>query len=549
MNAPGPPKPWYDSLRKVLLHPLILLLLLCLVSYTGSLWNKFSIDDYAVIFNETGVSNFSFRGLLTENILGVYRPVGHFPLWLTYQLFKTNPLPYHVVNLILFYSICCLFYKIAYLLSDDHRLALLAAALFAVHPANSTLVNYVTFSLFSTALLSMCLSFLCVMYYLKSRKKILYAGSLILLLMGLFSHESCLIYPAGVFCLVYFLKDMGLKRSVVFTLPFFAVVALYSWFRMHFFSLSGSVSVVFKMWSIFDVYLSTVLALIYWYIEKMLVPHNVLFIWTVVVEQHYNSFELYRLIGILAVVVYVIFIRWRKGLKPFALSLFLAGLALEFLAGFKHFPFAEPIIEPGWFYFSSFGFFLLLASGLLWLSAKMKHRLGTLLIIAVLGMYSIFLQQHNRHWRDQESYARYWISRNPGNATPFYNMGQVMLVKGNPGLAVRYFHEALAGCYGYQSAFMTADLGYAYFLLGDDTNALKFFSSALENEPEYSVTYYYLALLSAKNNDRISAESFLKTARERYPQRKFYQQQLARIQNGQSLLSGIYPLMHIDDFQ
>ena len=516
---------------------------LSFLGYFTSLRNGFMLDDYLVLFNESGVSNKTFFALFTEYQHIVYRPFGHLPLWIFYQLFGTNAAAYHIANLFLFAAVCFLFFKITESLFASRPLAYLTAVLYALHPANNMLVNYVTANILSTFILTLQLSFLSAIYYLNSSQKKHLVLSLLFFLLSLFSHEMSMIYPAYVFCLVYFLRGFGIKRSLAFVLPYIGIAVLYFCFRMEFFSLKGSATAVFAVIHVFDAYISSIMALIYWYLAKMIFPRDIIFLWTAVIEEHYNPFEVYRLAGIIAVIGYLVFFRWKKGPKPFALSIFVIGLAPVFWASYAHFPFAEPLIEPHWFYFSSLGGFILLAQGILWLKEKVRLPLWRALVGAVMLMYLVLLQQNNLYWRSQETYCRLWISENGANTTPFYGMGQVFLSRGDYQQATSYLGRGFTLSRRYKSAFLSADVGYAYLQSGDTENAGKYFNAAIKREPRYSVTYYYLGLLAWQQGDKAAAEQLFSKALGLYPKSKIYNKELALIRTGQAP-RGIYPLLN-----
>lgn len=522
-------------------NPYVIIAALCLLGYAVSLGGSFMLDDFVVLFNEAGVSNKTFIQLFGDYQHIFSRPFGHLLLWLSYPIFKTNSLGYHTLNLFLFMVMCCLFYKIVQQLFKNKELAFLTAALYAMHPMNSMLVNYVTVTVITTFVLTLQLSFLCLLKYLDSGQKKFLVSSLTFFLMSLFSHEMSMVYPVYVFCLLYFLREFNWRKAVVLTLTYAGISAGYFVFRMIFFDLQGQASSVLAMLRIFNVYISSIMSLLYWYIAKLVFPKDIVFLWSAVIEENYNPFEIYRFVLLVLVIFYLIFFRWKKGCKAFALSFFVAGLLPIFVASYAHFPFAEPIIEPHWFYFSSLGFFILLAVGILWLKQKMSGIAWKFCVGLLFVFYFVLLQNNNMQWRTQESYCRFWISQSTANMTPYYGMGQVMLARGLGEKAVEYFEKGLRTSQQH-AAYILADMGYGYFLKGDDWQALAQYERAIEQEPHYSVTYYYLALLKWRQGDYVGAENFLLQAQSRYANSSVYEKELNRLRAGVALV-GVYPLV------
>ena len=110
--------------------------------------------------------------------------------------------------------------------------------------------------------------------------------------------------------------------------------------------------------------------------------------------------------------------------------------------------------------------------------------------------------------------------------------------------AIEYLEKTLKMS-RYHSAFITADLGYAYLLNNDFEKAKDMFKVALETDPHYSVTLYYLALLKWQEGDKRGAESFLLKAQEMYAKSNVYSRELSRLRSGGSP-AFIYPLLHLN---
>jgi len=355
-----------------------------------------------------------------------------------------------------------------------------------------------------------------------------------------------MVYPAYVFCIIYFLRGFSWRKAFIFILPYAALSLAYLCYRMFFFSLKGQASAVLQVIPLFDVYISSIMTLIYWYVGKLFFPHGIIFLWSAVIEEHYNPIEVYRFLLLVIVVLYLILVRWKKGLKAFSLSVFLVGLLPVFVASYAHFPFAEPMLEPHWFYFSSIGFFILLAQGMLWLKGKISPQGFGVFLWFWLAASIVLLQINNMHWRTQESYCRYWISQNPANITPFYGLGQIALERKDAKQAIEYLEKTLKMS-RYHSAFITADLGYAYLLNNDFEKARGMFKTAMATDPRYSVTFYYLALLKWQQGDKGEAETFLLKAQELYAKSNVYSRALSRLRSGDSPIL-VYPLLNPDGF-
>ncbi|MBZ5617632.1 MAG: tetratricopeptide repeat protein [Acidobacteriia bacterium] len=116
-----------------------LLLAAALLAFGASLGSGFHFDDYA-IFSDPALT--SPGGWLDLWTLRQTRPLTYLTFWLNYQVGGRDPLGYHVLNLALHLGVVILAYECLRRLLPA-RAALIAAAIFAVHPIQAEAVNYI----------------------------------------------------------------------------------------------------------------------------------------------------------------------------------------------------------------------------------------------------------------------------------------------------------------------------------------------------------------------------------------------------------------------
>lgn len=481
------------------------------------------IDDHLVLLGQIGVENKSFFSLFSTQQVSFYRPVGHVLLWISYRLFAENCFYYHLTNLILFIIIVCLFYKISESLSSNRQMSLIAALLFAFHPINSMLVNYITANVISTFVITQQLSLIsfirCLTVSRPDNRS--YALSLLFFLLSLLSHEMAIIFPMFLIAAMYFkfrLKWQAIFRSAA---PFILGAGFYLMFRMYYFPLVDTIKGAGLILPDFSLYLSSAGMLVNWYITKLIVPTGIIYFWSHAALEQVAWIPLATLVSIFLFSAYLIFWRWQQGIKPLALSIFLLGLLPVFLASFTYQSQKTVIIEPHWFYFSSIGFFILIAH---YITQIKISRAGTTIIVIALGcLYFGLLQKNNAHWRSQETYCRYWISLNQTNATPFYWLGKSLSEAGEYEQAMAYFNQALITP-GFSSMLVLTDLAYAQFKSGRRKEGKQYLERAAQFGPNYSVLYYYLSQIYVEEHDHKKAREMLRTALKLFPRNKKYQE-------------------------
>ncbi len=110
-----------------------------LIAFGGCLWAGFAFDDYS-LFSDHAVTASS--GWLEVWRLIRTRPLTYFTFWLNYQLAGRTAWTYHAINLTLHTASVWLLLDVLKRLMPASA-ALLATAIFALHPLQSEPVNYV----------------------------------------------------------------------------------------------------------------------------------------------------------------------------------------------------------------------------------------------------------------------------------------------------------------------------------------------------------------------------------------------------------------------
>lgn len=471
----------------------VLLFLFCFAAYFNSFQNQFLFDDHVVLFGQKGVAGKSFEQFFLHNQGGdFFRPVGHVLLWLSSLVFGSHVTGYHAFNFLLFYLIVLGFYIITLEITADRPLAFLTAILYAVHPINGFLVNYVTASVIATCTLLMQASFGSFLVFCRRRQQRDYVLSLSFLVLAALSHEMVIMLPVILLAYIYFVQRERFKELAGFLAPMALFLAVWFVWRSqeNFFhvrvnnlqgmSHAGPVS-VFSTW----------MGLVGWYLSKLFYPREIIFLWS---RAFGTANFLPAVIQIVAVLVLLALAvrRWRPAWKPFMACVFAAGFIPTLWACFIYSRFEQPFIEPHWFYFSEFGFFVLAAWALLALMKK-SPLAGRIAAACVIGFLLVWGWQNNTEWRSQESYSRYWLSLNGGNLTPYYWLGRTYLERGDCRHASQVFERG----YGFVHTIsynLAADWGHCMDVLGRDQQAYDLLYTAKMLDPQYALTRYYIGL-------------------------------------------------------
>src|SRR5437763_12443456 len=128
-----------------------LLALILLAAYSNHFQNSFHFDDAHTIVNNAAIRDLrnipvffrdarSFSSLPSNQS---YRPLVSTLLAIDYAVGGLNPLAYHLSIFALFVALVLLIAFVIYRLIDNVWVALGAAALYGLHPANADTVNYI----------------------------------------------------------------------------------------------------------------------------------------------------------------------------------------------------------------------------------------------------------------------------------------------------------------------------------------------------------------------------------------------------------------------
>src|SRR2546423_5541028 len=128
-----------------------LLALILLAAYSNHFQNSFHFDDAHTIVNNAAIQSLKnvprfFTDARTFSSLPSnqsYRPLVSTLLAIDYRIGGLNPLAYHLSIFALFVALTLLLAFVIYRLIHNVWIAIVAAALYGLHPANADTVNYV----------------------------------------------------------------------------------------------------------------------------------------------------------------------------------------------------------------------------------------------------------------------------------------------------------------------------------------------------------------------------------------------------------------------
>lgn len=179
---------------------LLIAVLLAVLTYLGTVQNRFLYDDVSLIVINPAIRSFE----QVDEVVSAGRPIRGLSFMLDYKIWGLKPGKWHATNLIL-HAICAgMFFCMVFRLYASSSIALVAGSIFAVHPAISEAVIGVSHRKEMLAMLFMLLSLHFYLSYLKAglaveggkgKGTLLLLGALASYLLALGSKQVALVTP------------------------------------------------------------------------------------------------------------------------------------------------------------------------------------------------------------------------------------------------------------------------------------------------------------------------------------------------------------------
>lgn len=473
------------------------LVLVTVLAYLPALRDGFIWDDDAYVTgNPTLRSLDGLRQIwFTIGAVPQYYPLVHTTFWLEYHLWGLNPLGYHLVNILLHAGVAVLLWSVLKRLKLAG--ALLAAAIFALHPVQVESVAWITERknvLSAIFYLAAALSYLRFVELKDAGVRnggirLIYAGALLLFVAALWSKTITCSLPAALLLVRWWQRGQLRRGDIAPLLPFFAVGAglglLTVWVEKH---MVGAVGAPWAL-NFSDRCLIAGRAL-WFYASKIVCPVNLTFIYP-----HWNVNTavwwqwLYPAMALLVAAVLWI-LRNRFGRGPLAAVLFFA-LTLSPAIGFVDvYPFRYSFVADHFQYLACIGLMVLTATGL--------SRLPLAANIVLLMVLGVLTWRQTHIYRDAETLWRDTLTKNPSCAIAHNNLGTLLSARGRSAEAEQHYREALR--LESNDAETMSNLGVSLAEQGQTEQALQLLRKAVALDPNDAEACCNLGKVLAKQD-------------------------------------------------
>jgi len=422
-------------------------------------------------------------------------PLLHSFFWLQYQLWGDATLGYHLTNLALHAAAVVLVALVLRRLAVPG--ALLAAAIFALHPVQVESVAWITEQKNTLSAVFYLAAALAYLGFDQTRRKLPYMLAVGLFVLGLLSKTVTATLPAALLLIFWWQRGrLVWKRDVLPLVPFFllgAAAGVLTACVEH--ELIGAKGAEYEFTLIERLLIAG--RVVWFYLGKLLWPAELIFIyprWTVS-QQVWWQYLFPLAAMVLLVLLWAIRGRTRG---PLAALLFFAGTLFPVLGFFNVYPFRYSLVADHFQYLASLGIITLLSAGaaLLWLRWQPWAKLvGQGLCLALLLVLAYLSHQQSKIYTDAETLFTATIKRNPACWMGHINMGLLLANLGRNNEAIAHYHEALRLKPDYVDAHN--NLGNVLADLGRTDEALAQYREALRLKPDLVDGHFNLGLLLA----------------------------------------------------
>ena len=495
--------------------PIVLLAFISIALYTNALFNDFVYDDYAIIVENKAIPHplKSFPAFFNHSYFDIaageasYRPVATLSYYLIYAVAGLNPFLYHLFSVMLHLANVILVYLLIDFMVKNRWIALIAAALFAGHPALTEAVDVISYNEDLMAALFYLLAF---WFYLKSNSnslnsnRIYYGFSLFFFLLGLLSKEMAITLPAVILlydvcfrvesdrqsfslqCIGKNIKDRGLFYGGYLAVSFFYLF-------IRFFALYYPRESIKPFYGDLFERIIFLPDHVFSFIKLAFLPFNLSAEY--VFSYPSSFFTVSNLAGFIVVAGLAVgsfFIFKHSKAIFFAIWWFFITL----FPVYNIIPIFNPFAER-YLYIPIFGFCMAVAM----VFRKLLYRrlskstlittLKALGVIAILSVYGTITIQRNRDWRDNLSLWSKTVITTPNSSIAHGSLGRAYQDRGRLAEAIAEYNKAIEIQPDNYKAFH--NLGVLYESQGALTEATANYKSAIAVNPAFIDARFNLA--------------------------------------------------------
>jgi tetratricopeptide (TPR) repeat protein len=463
----------------------------------GYLWDDNDNVTKPMLRSWLGLERIWFHWGATQT----YYPVLHTVYWLEYQMWGYATLGYHVAS-ILFHSISvCLVYFIVRRLRIPG--AVLAAAIFAVHPVYVESVAWITEQKNTLSGMFSLAAILTYLHFDDDRRRGSYALACILFLLALASKATAVTLPLALAVILWWKRGrLSWRRDCAPLAAWFALSLLVGvftvWYERVYVGVEGS---EFSLTLTQRCLVAS--RAVCFYFGKLFWPTNLTLLYP---HWEINSAEAWQYLyaeGLLLLLI-AAWAAHRRSRGPLAALLFFLAMVFPLLGFFNTYIFRYTYVCDHFQYLPSLGIVVLVSAvvalGLKRLPAAGRY-IGGGLCVLLIGTLAFASWQQCAIYSDAVTFYQTMIDRNPTCWMAYNNLGLLMAGTGRTSDAIEHYQKALSLNPDYPEALN--NLGHELANQGRLDEAIEMYRHALRIKSNFPLALDNLgnALLAAGHPD------------------------------------------------
>jgi protein O-mannosyl-transferase len=501
----------------------LILMLAVILAYLPVWQAGFIWDDSVVLTaNPCIVGPLGLKEIWTTSAADIC-PLTLTTFWMEHALWGLGPLPYHLVNVLLHGACAVLLWRVLRGLRVQG--AWLGAALWALHPVAVESAAWITEMKNTESGLFFLLSILFFVRWLRAKEldrrtggSWNYALTLLFAALAMASKSSAVILPVVLCLCAWWMEGRWRWRNVTKVLPILLMAMVASALPIWSQSLQLA-TVTDPQWvRTWPQRLATAGDAVWFYLGKLLWPHPLIAIyprWQIDAGQWVSYLPLLAVIVILSVFWFKREL-WSRACF-FAFAYFMAAL-LPILGLVDNFIFQFSFVFDHFQYLASIGPLALTGAGLARFSDMVipkKPWLQSGLCAGLLLFLGMTSWQRTWVYQSQETLWTDTLAKNPTCWVGQYNLGSILLQKGQVDKALEHFQNAVEINPNYLEAH--SNLGLALLQKGQMDEAVAHFKKASEIAPNSLSTHYNLGVALFRNGELDEAVAQYRKALEINP--------------------------------
>ncbi len=483
-----------------------LILLASLIAYSTSLSNGFIFDDGYNIVNNNFIKHLKFipAAFFQPYLENYYRPLAMISFSFDYFFWKLNAGGYHLSNILWHGGNAILFFVLLYVLFKNFELSVISSLLFAIHPLNSFVVNYINergnilagFFILSTV----------IAFYFAYRKqsRLIYLIGFLLMLGSLLCRENAVLIPLYLACVFLVVVRKEHFKPILMTIISTLLISLiYLLLRKNYLPLPSTIKLLPDALAYFSrENIAAFFFIILNYFSSSIVYFNRgMYREITPLDLNFSPILYIILIGILTGLLIVKFIKDKPML--FALSWVLVGVFPAYNLMLSR-PTVGLVMHDNCIYLSSIGLFIIIGKALLFLKRYICPALYTVLLLVIFLFYINDTLANNALYVDTEKYALHWLNKSPHNKDA--NLALAIYYSGAKNYNRADYHYKkileLPGRKGSnKSSVYFNNLGTHGYETGDFEKAIMHYKTAIKINPNFANPYFNLGNVYLKKNN------------------------------------------------